>query len=107
MTFIDLRQIEPREQMPGYHGRFVHSATMTFVYWEADAGAAFPSHAHPHEQVVNMLEGQFEITIGGETRVLGPESVAIVPPNVLHSGRALTSCRILDVFNPIREDYRK
>ena len=79
---------------------------MTFVYWTIEPGAVFPRHAHPHEQVVNLIEGEFELTIDDETRVLGPRSVAIIPSNTMHSGKALTPCRILDVFHPIREDYR-
>jgi hypothetical protein len=29
-----------------------------------------------------------------------------VPPNVTHSGHAVTECRIIDVFHPVRDDYR-
>jgi len=56
--------------------------------------------------VVNMIEGEFELTIAGETRRLGPASVAIIPSNAPHSGRAVTDCRIIDAFYPIREDYQ-
>ncbi|MCI0491475.1 MAG: cupin domain-containing protein [Planctomycetes bacterium] len=107
MSFVDLGDIEQREQFPGFHVRFVHSANMTFAHWQIEADAKLPEHSHPHEQVVNVLEGQFELTIGGETRVLGAGAVAIIPSNTLHSGRAVTNCRIVDVFFPIREDYRK
>ena len=107
MTFIDTRDIEPREVFPGFHVRFVHSATMTFAHWEIEAGAALPEHAHVHEQVVNVLEGEFELTIGSDTRVLGPGAVAIIPSDARHSGRAVTACRIIDAFYPIREDYRR
>jgi quercetin dioxygenase-like cupin family protein len=106
MAFIDTHEIDPREVFDGFRARFVHSANMTFAHWEIDAGAALPEHSHVHEQVVNMLEGEFELTIDGETRVLGPGHVAIIPSNARHSGRALTPCRILDAFYPIREDYR-
>lgn len=106
MPFIDLNEIEQIEKIPGYHVHFIHSANMTFAHWDIAAGAILPEHSHPHEQVANVIEGEFELTINGETRRLGPKTVAIIPSNAVHSGRAITQCRIVDAFYPIREDYR-
>ena len=36
-------KIEPRTVIAGFHGRFVHSDTMTFALWQIDAGATCPS----------------------------------------------------------------
>lgn len=92
--------------MPGFLGRMVHSDNMTFVHWKIKAGSPLPEHSHMHEQVVNMIEGQFELIVAGEAQTLGPNEVACIPSNALHSGKALTDCYIIDVFYPIREDYR-
>ena len=53
-----------------------------------------------------MLEGEFEITVGGNPLSLKPGDVVVIPGNVPHSGRAISKCRILDVFSPARDDYR-
>ncbi len=106
MPVTAIEELEEREQFPGFHGRFVHADTMTFVYWTVDAGSPLPEHAHPHEQVTHLLEGRFQLTIGTATSVLEVGSVATIPSGVLHSGRALTRCRILDAFHPVRDDYR-
>lgn len=106
MAFLRLDEIEERHIIPGYRARMVHSDNMTIVYWKVEAGAAMPEHAHHHEQVYNLLEGEFELTVGAESRVTRPGTVAIIPPNVSHSGRAITDCRIIDVFYPTRDDYR-
>ena len=92
--------------MPGFHGRFIHGETVTIVNWDVDAGAVLPEHSHPHEQVSNLLEGEFEMTIDGRTERLQAGSVAVVPSHAVHSGRALSRCRFIDVFQPVREDYR-
>jgi quercetin dioxygenase-like cupin family protein len=91
---------------PGFKVHFVHSSYMTFAHWEIEPGALLPVHSHPHEQVVNMITGEFELTISGETRRLGPGEVAVIPPDAVHSGKAITPCRIIDAFYPIREEYR-
>ncbi|HDD55521.1 MAG TPA: cupin domain-containing protein [Chloroflexi bacterium] len=106
MVFQDLDDIQEREIVPGYRARFVHAEKMTLAYWEVEAGAALPEHSHPHEQIANVLEGEFELTVNGESRVLVPGQVAVIPGNVPHSGRAVTDCRLLDAFQPAREDYR-
>ena len=104
--FEHLDDIPEQEPVPGCRGKFVHSDNVTLACWDVDAKASLPEHAHPHEQVTTLVEGMFELTIGGETRLLRPRAVAVIPGDVKHSGRAITPCRIIDVFYPVREDYK-
>jgi quercetin dioxygenase-like cupin family protein len=104
--FYQLDDIEYTQVLPGFLAKFIHSDRMTFVFWQIEAGAELPEHSHEHEQVCNVLEGKFSLTIDGQTQVLQPGQVAVIPSMATHSGRALTSCRVMDVFQPIREDYR-
>jgi quercetin dioxygenase-like cupin family protein len=98
--------LDPRELVPGHHGRFVHSEHTTHVYWQIDVDARLPEHSHPHEQIVNVLEGTYELSVDGESFVLDAGDVLVIPGGAAHSGRAHTECRILDVFSPVREEYR-
>ena len=107
MPFSNLTDLTPKELAPGYTARLVHTGNLTISHVSVVAGSPLPQHAHPHEQVANLIEGEFEMTVGGETRVLKAGMVAVIPPNVPHSGKALTKCYILDVFYPVREDLRK
>lgn len=106
MAFQDLKDIEEREIVPGYRARFIHSDHMTLAYWDVDPGAALPEHSHPHEQIANVIEGKFELTVAGKSKILEPGQVAVIPSNVPHSGKALTPCSLLDVFYPCRDDYK-
>jgi len=106
MPFVNLEDVAGREIVPGFTARFVHSENMTFSYWQVKEGSVLPEHSHPHEQVANLIAGRFEMTVSGETRIIEPGMVAVIPPEAKHSGRSLTDCYILDVFYPIREDYR-
>ena len=106
MSLVTLSSLPVRDIFPGYHARIVHSERMSHSWVEADAGAAFPEHQHPHEQVVNVLDGELEIVVGGVTHRLTRGLVVVIPPGVPHSGRAITACRLLDVFAPCRDEYR-
>ena len=103
---MDWERIAAQTPIPGFVGKVMHSDSMSFVLWEISAGALLPEHDHVHEQVVHMLDGTFELTVSGRTEVLGRGQVAAIPSSARHSGRALTDCRILDAFCPVREDYR-
>jgi quercetin dioxygenase-like cupin family protein len=107
MQFLHIDEVREIEPVAGYHGRFVHARTMSLAYWRIEAAAEMPEHAHHHEQVVNMMEGEFELVVGGEKLHLRPGSVVVIPPDVPHSGRALSACRIVDAFHPVRDDYRQ
>lgn len=98
--------IEIFDIVPGYHSRLIHTDSMTIAYVDVDEGAALPEHAHVHEQVTNLLEGRFEMVVGGERMLLEAGQAVVIPSNVPHSGKALTHCRILDVFSPVREDFK-
>lgn len=106
MPFLDLQDVSLREPIPGFKVHFVHSEKMTFAHWTIEAGALLPEHSHPHEQVANVIVGEFELTINGETKRLRPGAVGIIPSNAIHSGKAITACRVIDAFCPVREDYR-
>jgi quercetin dioxygenase-like cupin family protein len=73
---------------------------------DVDAGASFPEHQHPHEQIVTVLAGELELIVEGVSHRLTPGAVFVIPPNARHSGRGVTACRVLDAFAPVREDYR-
>jgi quercetin dioxygenase-like cupin family protein len=102
----DWEDIGEREVIAGMHGRFVHSGGMTFALWRFDPKTALPRHSHPHEQVVQVRSGELELVVGDETHLLTPGSVLVIPPNVPHHGFAKGPVEVLDVFSPVREDYR-
>lgn len=58
-------------------------------------GEGANEHAHPHEQVLYVLSGRVEMTIGGEKAVLGAREVAHMPPNVPHRLFALEDTEVL------------
>ena len=106
MPFINIADIRAREIVPGYHGRFIHSDNITIAYWDITKDSVIPTHSHVQEMMVNVLEGKLELTIGNETKIIEPGDVGIIPSQVPHSAKAITDCRLIDVFYPVREDYK-
>jgi len=106
MFIQNLNEMEEKEMVPGFFGRFIHTENMTLAYWRIAPGSVLPEHSHPQEQVVNLILGTLKLTVDGTEHTLRSGSVAIIPPDVPHSGRAVTDCRVIDVFYPVRDDYK-
>lgn len=106
MPFITLNDLDAREMVPGFLGRMIHMKGMTFSHWTIKAGAKLPEHQHPHEQISFLLEGTLEFTLEGKTEVIMPGKLVVIPSNIPHTARAITDCVIIDVFQPVREDYQ-
>lgn len=106
MPHLQLSSIPPKEIIAGYDARFIHTQNMTFSFIEVLAGSVLPEHSHIHEQVSQVLEGIFQLTVDGVPHELLPGSVFVIPSNVKHAGLAITHCKLMDVFTPVREDYK-
>ena len=74
---------------------------------ELDPGAIVAEHSHPHEQLGIGLSGVINMIIEGVETPLGPMDAMHIPSGVVHSGYAgPEGAVVLDVFVPIREDFR-
>ncbi|MEM9000378.1 MAG: cupin domain-containing protein [Bacteroidota bacterium] len=103
---MNLSELPSKEIMPGYHGKMVHAKTMSWAFWNVDEGAEVPIHQHIHEQIMHVVSGKFEFTVDGNTHTYGAGDVVIIPANSPHGGKALTVCKLMDVFCPVREEYK-
>ena len=104
--FRHLADIATKEIAPGFFSKLIHTNTNTFNFIEVKAGSSIPLHQHVHEQCSFAIEGKFEMTVNGDPQILEPGFFAIIPSNVQHGGIAITDCKLLDIFSPVREDYR-
>lgn len=92
--------------MPGYHGKLVHATNMSVAFWDVEKDAEVPEHSHMNEQIMHVLEGEFEFSLDGETKTYYSGDIVVIAPHQKHSGRALTACKLMDVFSPTREEYK-
>jgi len=92
---------------PGVTIRTCAAERMMLSVVEIAPHAVVEAHSHPHEQVGMVLEGRVRFHIGGEDKVLGKGDMFRIPGDVKHHVTALEEpVRVLDIFYPIREDYR-
>ena len=101
-----LDDIPAKEVLPGLFGKFVHGEKSSLAVWNIKKGAIIPMHDHENEQITYIMEGELQMTIGETTIIFKAGNLKVIPPFVPHSALALTDCRVLDTWAPVREAYR-
>jgi quercetin dioxygenase-like cupin family protein len=105
MPFVDTSSLTVIERLPGWNGRYFHSANMTFAHYDFNRGSSIHEHVHAEEEVYEVIEGELEVTIDGVAGIARQGLVAIVPSNVRHSVKALTDGRVIIVDHPVRAGF--
>lgn len=70
-----------------------------------DEGGIGYKHEHYHSQVTYIESGEFEFSIGEETKLVKEGDSVYIPPHVLHGAICKKTGVLIDVFSPIREDF--
>ena len=89
----------PRIDMPldGVRGWLSQAATHQVVFFDIDPIGEIPPHSHG-EQWGIVVEGEMELTIGGETKRYGPGDSYHIPAGVEHGAKFLSHFRAIDFF---------
>ena len=70
-----------------------------------EKGAIGSLHSHPHTQITYVVEGVFEFTIDGETKIVKQGDTMLKQDGVIHGCKCLEAGILLDIFTPMREDF--
>lgn len=106
--FVRFEDVTPFTLIDGVEGRplFAEGAMVNLI--EFDPGATVPLHSHPHEQLGIVLRGMQALVVDGVSRELGPMEGYVLPGHVEHSAYCgPDGATVIDVFCPVREDYRE
>ena len=107
MYFYDPKERDAKELAPGVKTRTFWGELELMSIVDLEPHSEVPNHSHPHEQAGLMLEGEMEMNIAGESRMLKPGDGYVIPGGVEHYARSGDSpAKVLDVFCPVREEFK-
>lgn len=101
-----ISDIPAKTLAPGITGHYAHGERATFGFVNLAKGAIVPMHHHVHEQITYILDGRLDMVIDGINCPMTAGMYHVIPSNVPHSAVAATDCKVIDVFGPVREDYK-
>ena len=101
-----IKSIKPKELATGITGYYAHGEKHSFGLVEIKKGSSVPLHHHINEQITYIIEGQLDMIIDGKPYSLTSGMYHVIPSNIPHSAIAITDCKVIDTFSPVREDYK-
>lgn len=105
-TFVTADSAKIEQVQPGIKRQFLgYGPDLMAVKVWFDEGAEGYQHEHHHVQVSYVESGEFEATIGGETKVLRAGDSFYVEPHQMHGAVCKKAGVLIDIFNPQREDF--
>ena len=90
----------------GFIFKEAHLDNVMITWVEMEPGSILPEHKHDHEQISLVIEDELELKVGEKTMVMRKGDVAVVPSQVIHSGRVMEKFTVaVDAWHPVRTDY--
>ena len=106
--FVSFERLEAFELARGVTAKalFGEGAMLNLV--ELEPGGVVARHSHPHEQLGLILRGSMTLNVEGTDHRLEEMDGYALPGDVEHGAKAgPEGALVLDVFRPVREDYRQ
>lgn len=82
----------------GIRGWKVGGPSGLVAFFEIQPGTVLPEHAHCYQWGF-IIEGEIDLTIGGDTSTYRKGDTYVIPEGVSHSGRISYGCLAMDYFS--------
>jgi quercetin dioxygenase-like cupin family protein len=106
--FVHFDDVRAFELAAGVSARPLFGASVMISLVEADPDSVVAAHSHANEQLGLVLRGLQVLVVNGVEHPLEPMDAYVVPPGVEHGARfGPEGATLLDVFHPVRHDYRQ
>ncbi len=100
------KDAEPQDQGNGVVRRVLaYTDDLMCVENTFEKGAVGALHHHPHTQITYIVSGKFEFEIDGVKKVVEAGDRMLKMNDVVHGCKCLEAGKLLDIFNPMREDF--
>lgn len=98
MGFWNLKTLKLEEFRPGIKSQIESGANLTMAFMEIAVGTKGAAHDHPFDQCGVVVEGEIEMSIGEEKKLIKAMETYFIPTGVSHNFKTIaSSAKIVDV----------
>jgi quercetin dioxygenase-like cupin family protein len=100
-------RIEREQLSPTFARQVIHGDMLTVARVFLSKGCSVPLHSHHNEQISIIESGALKFVIDGEEKIVRAGEILRIPAHVPHSAEAEEDVAGIDIFCPVREDWRR
>jgi quercetin dioxygenase-like cupin family protein len=98
MGFWNLKKLNLDEFRPGIRSKLESGSNLTMAVMEIAPNKEGTAHGHPFDQCGIVVEGEIEMSVGEEKRLLKPMETYFIPTGVKHNWKTMSlPAKILDI----------
>lgn len=107
MSVVKAEEVQSFNPEPGMLRQVLaHNQHLMLVRHFFEKGWVGARHSHPHEQLVYVVKGKIHVDVAGRIFDVGAGESFVVDGGVEHQASALEESEVLDVFTPMRDEYK-
>src|ERR1051325_3174215 len=106
MQLYDWAAMDEEQLNPLISRRVIHTERMTVCKIRLKKGAVVPRHSHENEQVTVLEQGALRFIFDDGDKVIRGGETLTIPPNAPHRVEAMEDSLAMDLFSPVREDWK-
>ncbi len=106
MDVYSWSRLEKEQLNPLFARQVIHADTLTVARVFLSKGCVVPRHSHHNEQISSIEKGRLKFVFPDSEETIGPGEILRIPGGVPHSAEALEDTEGVDIFAPVREDWR-
>ena len=98
MGFWDMKTLKLDEFRPGIRSKLESGSNLTMAFMEIAPNKEGTAHDHPFDQCGIVVEGEIEMSVGEENKLLRLMETYFIPAGIKHNWKTATSsAKILDI----------
>jgi len=103
---INKSDIHPTNQLKGvYRKTLIYDDSMMLCHFTLEKNAKIPKHSHKENQIGYVIKGKIKFLTDEKEFIAKEGDSYLFKSNERHGALILENSEVIDVFNPLRQDY--